>query len=139
MAVPRGHQVDPVEVTISTEADVIAARTLGKEMARSLGFGLVDQTRIATGISELARNILQYAGHGRMAFVEAGVEGRRGLAIEASDEGPGIANLQALLDGQVRSTKGLGLGILGTRRLMDEFEIHSQKGQGTQVRCVKWL
>ena len=129
----------PVAIAIATEADLVTARTVGKEMARAMGFGAVDQTRIATGISELTRNILQYAGEGRLQVraVRGGI--RRGLEILATDEGPGIANVPAALEGGVRSARGLGLGIPGTRRLMDEFDLASALGQGTRIRCVKWL
>lgn len=132
---------------IASEADVVIARTRGKELAKGMGFGLVDQTRIATGISELTRNILQYAQHGRirLRMVEASAPSpfstfrRRGLEIVAEDEGPGIRDLGQILEGRSLSGRGLGLGIPGTRRLMDEFEIISQPGTGTRVRCIKWL
>lgn len=127
------------DLDITTEADIVTARTMGKELARSMGFGIVDQTRIATGISELARNMLQYAGQGRLHFRAISSGARRGLEIVADDSGPGIANVNAILDGIAQSARGLGLGIPGTRRLMDEFQIMTEVGQGTRVRCVKWL
>lgn len=129
----------PIQIEIGTETDIVTARTLGKDLARTLGFGTVDQTRIATGISELARNILQYAGRGYIR-VQGLVEGsRHGLEIVAADRGPGIRNVDAVLDGETRSARGLGLGIPGTRRLMDEFQITTEQGEGTRVRCIKWL
>ncbi|MBM3460948.1 MAG: anti-sigma regulatory factor [Armatimonadetes bacterium] len=131
--------LDASVLDILQETDIVAARSRGKELARAMGFGMVDQTRIATGISELARNILQYARKGRIQLRSLSESGRAGLEIVAEDEGPGIPHINAVLDGTARSPRGLGLGILGTRRLMDEFEVRTEAGQGTRVRCVKWL
>lgn len=136
-----------VKLPIGSEADVVLARTRGKEMARRMGFGTVDQTRIATGISELTRNILQYAREGNItlrvidetATRSFDVLHRRGLEIVAEDQGPGIRDLSLILEGRSLSGRGLGLGIPGTRRLMDEFEMISQVDAGTRVRCIKWL
>lgn len=133
------ESIASITVEVTTEDDVVLARTKGKEMARMMGFGMVDQTRIATGISELTRNILQYAQRGQLTLRSLGADLRHGLEIVAEDEGPGIPNLYAVLEGRNQSARGLGLGIPGTRRLMDEFEVISQAGQGTRVRCVKWL
>lgn len=129
----------PVALNIQSETDIVLARTAGKEMAHAMGFGLVDQTRIATGISELARNILQYARRGHIRLEAVNRNGRQGLEILAEDNGPGIANVRSVLEGSHHSHKGLGLGIPGTRRLMDEFDLTSEPGGGTRVRCVKWL
>lgn len=139
--------LEEVVLPVVEEADVVLARTKGKEIARGMGFGTVDQTRIATGISELTRNILQYAREGRItlrAIDEPRPRGwahgaRKGLEIVAEDSGPGIRDLSLVLEGRGGSGRGLGLGIPGTRRLMDEFEIASAPGQGTCVRCIKWL
>ncbi|NDD29233.1 MAG: ATP-binding protein [Proteobacteria bacterium] len=136
-----------LRLSIASEADVVIARTRGKELAKGIGFGLVDQTRIATGISELTRNILQYAqqGHITLRLVDASTPSpfntfrRKGLEIVAEDHGPGIRDLNQILEGRSLSGRGLGLGIPGTRRLMDEFEIVSESGSGTRVRCIKWL
>jgi serine/threonine-protein kinase RsbT len=128
----------PYRLDIRSEADIVEARTRGKDMARQMGFGLVDQTRIATGISELARNILQYAKAGKVSIEAVDEEERRGLQIVAEDQGPGIADVNAVLEGR-GPARGLGLGIPGTRRLMDEFRVTSAVGQGTRIQCVKWL
>ncbi len=127
------------EIPILGAADRVTARTRGREMARDLGFGAGDQTSIATAISELARNIIMYATTGlvRLQTVQQGA--RRGLQFEAIDEGPGIADVTAVLEGRGSSSRGLGLGIPGSRRLMDQFELTSAPGQGTAIRCVKWL
>ena len=126
-------------VTISSEVDIVEARQIGREISRQLGFGLTDQARITTGISELARNILVYAGSGRVNIQIIEANGRQGIEILAEDKGPGIANLdQALTDG-FSSARGLGMGLPGTKRLMDEFYIETNLGMGTQVVARKWL
>ena len=127
------------EIPIVSEADIVAVRTRGREMARALGFGTVDQTRIATAISELARNILIYAKTGLVRLSRVEKSSRPGLEILATDQGPGIRDVAAVLDGRGSSSRGLGLGIPGSRRLMDDFEVSSAPGQGTSIRCVKWL
>ncbi|MGB7847671.1 MAG: anti-sigma regulatory factor [Candidatus Acidiferrum sp.] len=125
-------------MTINSDKDIVAARQQGRAMAASLGFSSGDATLIATAISELARNILTYAGQGEIAV--KGVPGSNGVGIlvVASDHGPGIPDIrQALRDGF--STSGsLGVGLPGVRRLMDEFEISSQPGRGTTVAVKKW-
>ncbi|MBN1640223.1 MAG: anti-sigma regulatory factor [Anaerolineae bacterium] len=125
-------------VPIRGDMDIVAARIAGRELARELGFGLVDQARIATAISELVRNIVQYAGEGE-ALIRALDSGPRiGIEIVLRDNGPGIADVQqALRDGF--STSGhLGMGLPGARRLMDEFAIESQVAVGTTVTIRKW-
>lgn len=129
---------EAVTIDVLSEDDVVRARTQGKDLARRMGFGTVDQTRVATGISELTRNILQYAHRGRITLRPISSEVRHGLEILAEDNGPGIPNLRGILEGRFQPARGLGLGIPGTRRLMDEFELTSQVGQGTRVRCIKW-
>jgi serine/threonine-protein kinase RsbT len=129
---------EEVEVAISSDQDIVLARQKGRAMAIELGFSSGDATLIATTISELARNIVSYAGSGKIVL--SGIQGssRVGIQIVASDEGPGIPDVrQALRDGF--STSGsLGLGLPGVRRLMDEFGITSQPGQGTTVAVKKW-
>lgn len=125
-------------VHIETEADIINARQTGREMAGGLGFSGTDLTMIATAISELARNIVEYARSGDISFKPVSHDSRTGVAIVAHDEGPGISDLdQALRDGYSTGA-GLGLGLPGVRRLMDEFEIASEIGHGTTVTVTKW-
>jgi serine/threonine-protein kinase RsbT len=131
------------EVAIEGEQDIVAARQLARSFARVLGFGAVDQSRIATAMSELTRNVVRYANDGRgqariRALTRADQEARLGLEIVVSDEGPGIADLDAALRDGFTSGAGLGLGLPGTRRLMDEMTVDSRPGQGTVVTIRKW-
>jgi serine/threonine-protein kinase RsbT len=125
-------------VAIDSDQDIVLARQRGRTLAAELGFSAVDGTLIATAISELARNIVAYAKKGEIRLRVIHGSGRRGIEVVASDQGPGIADIrQALRDGF--STSGsLGLGLPGVRRLMDEFEVVSQPGQGTSVTVKKW-
>jgi serine/threonine-protein kinase RsbT len=127
-----------IRVAINSDQDIVLARQRGRAMANELGFSSVDSTLIATAISELARNIVSYASKGQITLKMVNGLNRRGIAVIASDDGPGITDIrQALRDGY--STSGsLGLGLPGVRRLMDEFEITSQPGRGTTVAVKKW-
>ena len=128
-----------LSVAIASEHDTVAARQRARQIARCLGFDAQDQTRISTAVSEIARNAFNYAGGGR---VEYRVEGRTApqlLLIKVSDSGPGIPHLQAILDGNYQSRTGMGLGITGARRLMDQFQIESVPGAGTAVLLKKLL
>ncbi|HEU4453787.1 MAG TPA: anti-sigma regulatory factor [Longimicrobium sp.] len=123
---------------IRTEEDVVLSRQAVRSWAVELGFSLVDQTKIVTAASELARNTVVYGGGGtlRMEALEDGA--RRGLRLTFEDQGPGIADIdQALRDG-FTSGGGLGLGLGGARRLVNEFQIDSQPGRGTKITVVKW-
>ena len=123
---------------IHSDEDVVRVRQLTRRWAVDLGFTLVDQTKIVTAASELARNALIHGGGG-LARLEALQEGeRRGLRLTFEDKGPGIADVpQALRDGFTTGT-GLGLGLGGARRLSNEFDITSVPGQGTRVRITRW-
>lgn len=125
-------------VAINSDQDIVLARQKGRAKAVELGFSSGDATLIATAISELARNIVAYAGKGRITLKVVNGLNRQGISVVASDDGPGIPDVrQALRDGF--STSGsLGLGLPGVRRLMDEFEITSQPGRGTTVVVKKW-
>ena len=123
---------------LRNEEDVVLARQAVRSWAVELGFSLVDQTKIVTAASELARNTVVYGGGGamRMQALEDGA--RRGLRLVFEDQGPGIPDIeQALRDG-FTSGGGLGLGLGGARRLVNEFQIESQPGQGTRITVVKW-
>ena len=122
-----------VTLAIRHEHDVVAARQRAREISRFLGFDGQDQVRIATAVSEIARNAFEYAAGGEVAF---SIEGRRGpqlLVIEVSDKGPGIADLARILAGQYRSVTGMGVGIVGARRLMDHFAVRSAPGDTSIV------
>lgn len=128
-----------VSVAIERELDIVAARQTGRELAAALGFSSTDQTLLATAISEVARNILSYAGRGRVAISSVYESGRRGILVVASDHGPGIADVeQAMRDGY-STGNSLGVGLPGARRLVDDFELASVLGQGTTVTLKKWL
>jgi len=130
--------VGEIRVAINSDQDIVSARQKGRGMATELGFSSGDATLIATAISELARNIVSYAHKGQITLKVVNGLNRQGISVIASDDGPGITDIrQALRDGY--STSGsLGLGLPGVRRLMDEFEISSQPGQGTTVTVKKW-
>lgn len=128
------------DVAIVEESDVVRARGEGRKLAEMLGFSLLDCTQIATAISELARNILLYVGTGHVELsIIVNDAGARGIEIVAIDNGPGIADLNLVMRDGYTTSGGLGLGLPGTRRLMDEFELKSTIGEGTTVRTIKWL
>lgn len=129
---------DEIRVPIDSEADIVTARQQGRALAAQLGFSSGELTLIATAISEVARNIVAYAKLGEILLSHAKQSSRRGIVVVARDEGPGIPDIaQAMQDGYSTS-HGLGLGLPGARRLMDEFEIVSQVGKGTTVVMKKW-
>jgi serine/threonine-protein kinase RsbT len=122
---------------IVSDKDVVSARQLGRELAAEFGFSPGDQTVIAAAISEIARNILMYARRGEVSFELVNDSARSGITVTARDEGPGIPDVtRALMDGYSTSG-GLGLGLPGAKRLMDEFDIVTGAGRGTTVRMSK--
>jgi serine/threonine-protein kinase RsbT len=133
-----GDDVAATQVAVATHADIVAARRAGREMAERMGFRPVDCAQIATAISELARNICLYAGTGRVHLRALDAGGRPGIEIVAEDEGPGIADPELAMRDGYSTSRGLGLGLPGTRRLMDEFEITTKPGVGTTVCARKW-
>ncbi|MGE8081928.1 anti-sigma regulatory factor [Peribacillus loiseleuriae] len=126
-------------VKIINEWDIVAARQLGRNVAKELGFGTVDQARITTAISELARNIYLYAGRGSVCIEKEYVNGKSGMKIIASDEGPGIQDIRKAMEDGYTTSGGLGAGLPGVRRLMDEFDIDSFPSKGTKVTAIKWI
>lgn len=127
------------QIKISTEQDIVAARYEAKKAAQRLDFSLADQTRVATATSELARNIFLYAEMGTVAGRNVtGADGRSGIEVIFSDEGPGIADVKLAMNPGFSTGGGLGLGLSGTQRLVDEFEINSKPGIGTIIRILKW-
>jgi anti-sigma regulatory factor (Ser/Thr protein kinase) len=125
-------------VKVCFEQDVVMTRQRARQIAQALGFDSQDQTRIATAVSEIARNAFQYAKGGRVEFRVKGLDPQIFL-ICIRDRGPGITNLKTILDGQYKSETGMGLGIVGAKRLMDQFHIESTPGDGTQVLMGKTL
>src|SRR4029434_11018453 len=126
-------------VTLQRESDLVLTRQRARQIAAMLGFETQDQTRIATAVSEIARNALTYAGGGNVEFHLEGQTRPQVLQVSVRDQGPGIPHLQAILDGQYQSPTGLGLGLRGAQRLMDQVHIASAPGQGTTVRLQKLL
>jgi serine/threonine-protein kinase RsbT len=139
MAAESGNSSLAIRVVIHADADIVAARQKGRALAQQIGFAGSALTVIATAISELGRNILQYAGSGEIVLQPTHASSRRGLLVRARDEGPGIPDLALALQDAYSTSGGLGLGLPGTRRLMDEFEIDSAVGRGTTVTVKKWL
>jgi serine/threonine-protein kinase RsbT len=126
-------------VPIRADSDVVAARSAGRTVAEQGGFGGSDLTVIATAISELARNILKYAHEGEILVETVERHSRAGVSVVARDDGPGIADVDLAMQDGFSTANSLGLGLPGTRRLMDEFEIISTPGSGTTVTAIKWL
>ncbi len=130
---------DEIRVAIQSESDIVVARQQGRALAEGLGFGGSDLTLIATAISEIARNIVQYARQGEMILSRSNSESRHGLHIIARDQGPGISDLDLAMRDGYSTGNGLGLGLPGAKRLMDDFYISSEVGKGTTVRMTKWV
>jgi serine/threonine-protein kinase RsbT len=125
-------------IPVRAESDVVAVRQAVRKWAAELGFSLVDQTKIVTAASELARNTLIHGGGG-LARLEAMNEGaRKGLRLTFEDQGPGIPDLDLALKDGYTTGGGLGLGLSGSKRLMSDFEVASRVGEGTRVTVAKW-
>ena len=129
---------DEVHVQVSSDADVVEARERGRELSARLGFSSIDLTLIVTAISEVARNILLYAKEGEITIRLDHEDGQDGIVVVARDSGPGIPDLELAMRDSYSTGNGLGLGLPGARRLMDEFEIDSEVSKGTTVVMKKW-
>ena len=125
-------------VDIRSSDDVVRVRQMTRTMALECGLSLVDQTKIITAASELARNTLDYGGGGFVLAELAEASGRRGVRLAFEDQGPGIADIDAALKDGFTSGKGMGLGLGGAKRLSNEFSIHSKPGEGTKVVIARW-
>ena len=123
---------------IASDLDIVSARQRGRTLASQLGYSATDATLIATAISELARNIVAYAKRGEIVLGSANDGTKPGIVVVARDEGPGIADVSRAVAGGYSTSGGLGLGLSGVRRLMDEFEISSELGKGTTVTIKRW-
>ena len=128
-------------VALEDAHDIAVARSEVRQIASLLGFRTIDQTRLATVASELARNIIKYAGRGRLIAQLAirATDGREGLRLIFEDKGPGIPNIAAAMRDGFSTGGGLGKGLPGSKRLVDEFKIESEVGRGTRVEAVRWL
>jgi len=133
MVMPKAETIN-----ITTSADIVRVRQAVRQMAVELKFSLVDQTKIVTAASELARNTLDYGGGGTVEMEALEAFNRKGLRLIFSDQGPGIPDLELALKDGFTTGCGLGLGLSGTKRLMNEFEIVSRVGEGTCVTIIKW-
>ena len=136
MAVNRDSAVT---VRIQNSADIVAARQQGRALAAQAGFSHSSLTIIATAISEIARNIVEYAKEGEVSITLIKDASKKGVEIVAADQGPGIADVSTVMRDGYSTGKGLGIGLPGARRLMDEFEIASETGKGTTVTMKKWV
>jgi serine/threonine-protein kinase RsbT len=125
------------QISIQSDLDVVAARVEGRKLAKELGFGVIDQARIATAISELARNIVRYAGEGKITMRPVEVGGLVGIEVVCQDAGPGIAHVESATEGDLAVSNNLGMAV--AKRLMDEFNVQSEVGVGTMVTIRKWL
>jgi serine/threonine-protein kinase RsbT len=129
---------DEIRIKVTSDVDMVPARQKARELADKLGFSRTDATLIATAISEVARNIIMHVGEGEIAISECRDQGRDCIVVVAHDSGPGIADVGlAMRDGESQEG-GLGLGLPGARRLMDDFAIESEVGQGTTITMKKW-
>jgi serine/threonine-protein kinase RsbT len=133
MTTQRSERVD-----IRSSDDVVRVRQVARTLALGAGLSLVDQTKIITAASELARNTLDYGGGGSLLAELVEVAGRRGLRLTFEDQGPGIADIETALKDGYTSGKGMGLGLGGAKRLSNEFSIHSKPGEGTKVVIARW-
>jgi serine/threonine-protein kinase RsbT len=129
---------DEVQVRVDSDADIVVARQRGRDLAVRMGFSPGNATLIATAISELARNILLYAGVGEIGLGREDQNGHHGLVVVARDQGPGIADVRQALQEGYSTMRRLGLGLPGVKRLMDEFSIETGPGTGTTVIVKKW-
>jgi serine/threonine-protein kinase RsbT len=127
-----------VRVPLSSDIDLVTARREGRMMAEQLGFSASEATLVATAISELARNIVNYARNGEIHVSLVNNGDKRGISVVARDHGPGIADIKLAMQAGYSTSGGLGLGLPGVRRIMDEFDIASERGRGTTVTVTKW-
>jgi serine/threonine-protein kinase RsbT len=127
-----------IRVAIASDADVVIARQQARALARELGFSVTDVTLLATAISEVARNIVSYAGSGELLLRPVQRRGANGIEVIARDRGPGIADVERALEDGYSTGQGLGLGLPGARRLVHEFALHSRVGKGTTVTMTMW-
>jgi serine/threonine-protein kinase RsbT len=130
--------INQVRVPVNSESDIVIARQKGRALAEQLGFSSSQLTLIATAISELTRNMVYYAKCGEVIVRRDDNGARPGITVIARDEGPGIADIERALQAGYSTSGGLGLGLPGVRRIMDEFNIESELGRGTTITVKKW-
>lgn len=135
----EGEMPTSIRVAIDAAGDIVPARDQGRRLAEAHGLSMAEATLVATAISELARNIVTYAGSGEVLLEIRKVDGRPGLTVTARDQGPGIGDPERALSGGYSTSGGLGLGISGVRRIMDDLDIDTGPDKGTTVVATKWL
>lgn len=126
------------QIPIRSDHDIIVARMSARELAKQIGFSTIDQARIATTVSELARNIVLYASSGTVTLRKIQRNMRLGLEIICADRGPGIEDVERAMQDGASTSGSLGMGLPGAKRLMDEFDLRSQPGHGTTITCLRW-
>ncbi len=135
---PKVSGAERVGVWVNGDVDVVIARRRGRELGAAAGFTDTDLTLIATAISEVARNIVAFAAPGEITITPVSGSNRRGITVVARDRGPGISDVDRALRDGFSTGDGLGIGLPGARRVMDEFRIHSAVGEGTTIWMTKW-
>ena len=125
-------------IVIDTEFDIVKARQSVRQYAKDAGMGIVDQTRITTAVSELFRNMYMYAGGGLVRIQRGEYKGHNSVIITCMDNGPGISDLNLAMQDGYTSGQGMGYGLPGAKRLVDDFDIQSEPGNGTSVRVLEW-
>lgn len=126
------------KVGINSERDLMTARKIVRDTVTAMGFGVTDVTRIVTAASELTRNVFRYAGSGVMHWRKVNTSGSVGIELLFEDQGPGISDIEQAMEMGYTTSGGLGLGLPGAKRLMDEMEIESEVGKGTRITVKKW-
>lgn len=129
---------DAIAMPLRTDEDVVRLRKAAREYLVAVGFGTLDQTKMITAASELARNTLRYGGGGEAHLSKVSLGDRRGVCMSFHDEGPGILDIDLALTDGYTTGGGMGLGLSGAKRLSDEFELDTAPGKGTKVKIVKW-
>jgi len=127
------------KLEIDIEIDLIKVRQVVRKISREMQFDIVAQTKLVTAVSELTRNVLEYVGKGEVIIEEIEKAYKKGLRITVIDEGSGIPDIDLAMSGGFSTSKGLGKGLSGSKKLMDEFSIQSEVGKGTEVFIVKWV
>jgi serine/threonine-protein kinase RsbT len=131
-------EIQPQLIEVAEERDIVTARSVARQIAASLGFGPIDQSRIATAVSELTRNIIRYATDSRGEVTVSGTSDRPGIEVIVTDNGPGIEDVDLVMQDGYTSSGGMGLGLPGTRRLMDDMTIETAAGRGTTIVIRKY-
>ena len=126
-------------IQIENNIDLVKARQVVRTVAKDLNFNIVNQTKLITAVSELTRNVLIYSGKGKIVIELLETDINKGLRITVTDDGPGIPDIDLAITDGYSTSKGLGKGLSGTKRLMDDFSIQSEVGKGTEVVIIKWM